>query len=215
MKTDLFQSDYTDEAWRKYSILENHGLRFDEQSNLVPAHNELLTKTLKGLDIISRPDSWLEQVGKELFSKPSRIYIDMDDTICDFETDFQKKRIPNKVEFPHSLYGFFRELTPIKGAVDTIQDWFNRPEHFDVWFLSRPSVMNPSCYSEKAEWIDRYFGQIGLERLVLATDKSLVKGDYLIDDEINCGQLEFEGKHMRFGENHEYKSWRQIKEYFG
>lgn len=42
--------------------------------------------------------------------------------------------------------------------------------------------MNLHSYTEKAQWIQKYFGTEGLKRLILFGNKSLVKGDYLIDD---------------------------------
>jgi 5'(3')-deoxyribonucleotidase len=51
-----------------------------------------------------------------------------------------------------------------------------------------------------------------LEKLILCPDKSLVKGDYLIDDDIKHGQLTFEGEHIRFGSSN-FPDWKSVIKY--
>ena len=48
----------------------------------------------------------------------TRIFIDMDDVLCDFKTAFEtrKAQFPD-VQYPQSEKGFFKGLTPIDGAV--------------------------------------------------------------------------------------------------
>ena len=39
------------------------------------------------------------------------VYIDMDDTLCDYKGAFIKKAIENPgIQFPQSIYGFFANL---------------------------------------------------------------------------------------------------------
>ena len=50
-----------------------------------------------------------------------------------------------------------------------------------------------------------------VERLVISPDKSLLKGDYLIDDILHGkGQDSFEGKLIHFGSN-EYPDWSAVQ----
>jgi 5'(3')-deoxyribonucleotidase len=47
---------------------------------------------------------------------------------------------------------------------------------------------------------------------IICTNKSLLKGNYLVDDQIEHGQKEFEGKHLHFG-SESFKDWNDIKYY--
>jgi len=137
-----------------------------------------------------------------------RIYVDMDDTICDFTAPFKSGQF--KLKYPQSKVGFFFDLEPIEGAIEGINNLMTK---YDVWILTRPSIKNTNCYTEKAEWIKKYFGEDFLEKLILCPDKSLVKGDYLIDDDHRHGQTEFEGEHIHFGKNENFQNWLQVVEY--
>lgn len=132
----------------------------------------------------------------------------MDDTICDFTNHYKRMLIVcPEILFPQSQYGFFTDLKPIEQAIDSVNKL--RVE-FDVYILTRPSIMNPLCYTEKRIWIEKHFGIEFCENLILCCDKSLLKGDYLIDDNY---WPDFEGIQLTFG-NEEYKDWDQVLKYF-
>ena len=137
-----------------------------------------------------------------------RIFIDMDDTICDFIGPFKSDLFREK--FPQSKIGFFLSLEPLPNAIESVK---KLNDTYDVWFLTRPSIKNINCYTEKAEWIKKHFGEDMLEKLIICPNKSLVKGDYLIDDDHRHGQPEFEGEWIEFGSDR-FKDWKSIMEYF-
>lgn len=139
------------------------------------------------------------------------VYIDMDKVTCDFTDSYQKaiKKNPYQI-YPHCEYGFFLNLSLIEGAKESIE--YLKTE-FDVWFLSRPSTRNLLCYTEKAAWIRNHFGYEMQKKLILATNKSLLKGDYLIDDSTNANQEQFEGKLIRFGSKG-FPDWKTVTDYF-
>lgn len=132
----------------------------------------------------------------------------MDDTLCDFIGPFKSGEY--KLKYPQSKVGFFLDLKPIDGAIESMNTLMTK---YDVWILTRPSIKNTHCYTEKAEWIKKYFGEDMLEKLILCPDKSLVKGDYLIDDDNRHGQTEFEGEHIHFATDERFKTWSQVVEY--
>ncbi len=142
-------------------------------------------------------------------SKPL-VYVDMDGVLCDFRTPFLKAIEENPTQpYPHSQYGFFLELEPMKDAIDSFK---KLEEHFDMWILTRPSVQNPLCYTEKALWIKEKLGFKIQCRTIMCCDKSLLKGDYLIDDTSEFGQSEFEGDFIHFATN-KYPDWKSVVEY--
>ena len=54
----------------------------------------------------------------------------------------------------------------------------------DVWILTRPSINNPLCYTDKFIWVREHLGMDFARKLILCTDKGRVgtKDDVLIDD---------------------------------
>lgn len=139
-----------------------------------------------------------------------RIFIDMDHTSFDYDTAYNRiKREYPYIEFPQSKFGFFANLEPMPGFIKA----FKQLEiYYDVWFLTRPSIYNLNSYSEKASCIEKYLGQDQLNRTVYACNKSIVKGDFLIDDSIRDGQLDFDGEFIQFGVA-PFENWNKITRY--
>lgn len=139
-----------------------------------------------------------------------RLYIDMDGVLCDYKSSFQKKldKYPNQ-PYPQSQFGFFLNLKPIDGAIESVKILEN---HFDVWILTRPSVHNLSCYTEKAQWVRNNLGIEIQAKTIFCTDKSLLKGHFLVDDQVEHGQTEFEGFHILFG-GKDFSTWKNVVEY--
>ena len=134
----------------------------------------------------------------------------MDGVLADFITPFQKEIEKNpKQPYPHSQYGFFMNLEPIK---DSIEYFKKLEEHFDMWILTRPSVQNPLCYTEKALWVKEKLGIDIQYKTIMCCDKSLLKGDFLIDDTLEYGQTEFEGELIHFG-SEKFPDWKTVFNY--
>lgn len=139
-----------------------------------------------------------------------RVYVDMDGVLCDFYGAAKLRLAENPSQpYPQSKWGFFLKLKPIPGAIDAMVE-LNR--YFDVWILTRPSYQNVNCYSEKAQWVWDNLGFDMLKKTIMCGDKSLVKGDYLIDDQGNAGQENFEGEWLKFGSD-SFKDWEMVLEY--
>lgn len=138
--------------------------------------------------------------------KKIRIYIDMDRTLVDYDKGFDARRAEQ--EFPQSKEGFWYNLEPLPGAIESFNYLF---EKYDVWILTRPSFHNLNCYTEKAKWVRDNFGFEAQKKTILCGDKSLVKGDFLIDDHHKDGQPEFEGKWIQIG-NEKFPDWKSVVE---
>lgn len=130
----------------------------------------------------------------------------MDDTICQFSKQF-KKELTDDNQYPHSRKEFFLELEPLPDALEALKEL---GMFYDLYILTRPSIYNTHCYSEKAEWIKKHLGFDMLNKLILSPDKSLLKGDFLVDDACYDGQTEFEGAFIRFG-TEEWPDWKTVK----
>jgi len=138
------------------------------------------------------------------------IYIDIDDTLADWSGAMEKaKKLVPSMPFPQAEYGFYAGLIPIEGGVEVVE-WLFDSDSFEPYILTAPSIMNPMSYTEKRVWIEKHLGIKMVERLIISPDKSLLKGDVLIDDSLSGrGQENFEGVVFQFGST-EFPNWRVV-----
>jgi len=138
------------------------------------------------------------------------ILIDLDNTACDY-TKAHKEHIEEEpgIIYPQCKYKFFEDLDPIK---DFIFAYFELKKHYRVFIVSSPSIMNKLSYTEKAVWIEKHLGSSELKYLILAYDKTLVKGDYLIDDFDQDGVLVPEWEQIKFGTK-KFPDWKTVLNY--
>lgn len=135
------------------------------------------------------------------------ILVDQDGVLADFEGEFlrrwQEKHpdfpfIPNEErtrfyiadEYPQelkryieSIYnsrGFMLGLPEVEGAVDALKQM--RADGHIVKICTSPLTGNKNCILEKIEWTKRHLGSEWVKDLIFTHDKTLVKGDFLIDD---------------------------------
>jgi 5'-nucleotidase len=142
-----------------------------------------------------------------LKSIPRRIIlVDMDDTTFEMEKIFLE-RYKNKYpdlpfipfeerrtfkltdQYPKELHaavrsiyhapGFYADLPPIPGAIEALQEL---AEQHDVFLCSRPLRNYAHCLAEKYACIEKHLGKDWMDRTILTRDKTLIRGDVLIDD---------------------------------
>jgi 5'-nucleotidase len=136
-----------------------------------------------------------------------RILVDMDGVLADFEGHLMtqwRSLYPNSFHmrpeerkdfyisdyFPEEerqkvldlMYAreFFANLPTIPGGKEALTEM--RALGWQVWLCSSPLIQNRTGASEKYDWIEQHLGQEWIGDLILATDKTLVQGDILIDD---------------------------------
>jgi 5'-nucleotidase len=128
------------------------------------------------------------------------IYIDMDDVLCDFSGGYKKALEQNPgMPIPQSQYGFYQNLSPLDGAIETLKALYNSSE-YTTYILTAPSTRNPFSYTEKRVWVEEKLGYSFVDRLIICSHKGLLKGDILIDDNNSGrGQEHFEGRFIHFG----------------
>ena len=145
--------------------------------------------------------------------EPKIVYVDMDDTLCMFRKRWHMIKETNpEIEYPQSMIGFFKELEPMEYALACMAMLIDS-DRYEVWIATAPSVKNKHCYTEKAEWMETYFGHDILERMIIVPDKSKLIGDYLIDDmSEGKGQDKFQGELIQIG-SERFRTWVDITDY--
>lgn len=139
-----------------------------------------------------------------------KVMFDLDDVLGDWvgHHGVYKNLFPNE-EFPQSMKGFYRTIPIIHDAVKAFLD-LRANENIECYILTAPSNKNPRSYTEKRLWVEEVFGMETVENLILASDKSLVLGDVLIDDKIDShGQERFMGVFMHIEDSFD-TNWDEI-----
>lgn len=132
-----------------------------------------------------------------------RVFIDMDNTLCDYSGQFEKMRkLRPEILYPQSQYGFFANLEPLSGAIEAYK---TLEEYYEVYILTAPSYKNPLCYTEKRVWVEKHLGLETTPNLIICQRKELLKGDYLIDDHL----YNFEGELIHFG-TAKFPDWERV-----
>lgn len=75
---------------------------------------------------------------------------------------------------------FFRDMPPIPDALVGINELLETGA--EVFILTSPVSDNPYCHDEKVAWVQHHLGPDFVRRLIIGQDKTMVRGDYLIDD---------------------------------
>ncbi len=106
---------------------------------------------------------------------------------CDRRTFWYQRDYPEKLhplmQGIYNSHGFYADLLPIEGAIEAINEMSK--DGIEVMLCSANLRDNPYCASEKHAWVGRYLGRDFVERLILSTDKTMVYGRVLIDDNPN------------------------------
>lgn len=127
--------------------------------------------------------------------------------------DLKAGRTPEECAIIESIMqepGFYSRLEPIEGARQALKAAVNAGH--DVRIVSAPYISNPTCASDKFDWVTRHYGKHWASRLILTNDKTVVHGDFLIDDKAKItGSMEPTWEHIVFGDyayNQDTDNWR-------
>ena len=160
-------------------------------------------------------------------SRPLHILVDLDGAVADWGAHFndwldeagvQARHIPRTKDQPvwdlrarrsdseiaiideiMTAPYFYENLPLVKCAQAGVASLVNRGHK--VTFVSSPYLGNPTCASDKLDWVRRHFGRQMATETILAGDKTSVRGDILVDDRPSInGRFEPEWQHLVFGD---------------
>jgi len=135
------------------------------------------------------------------------ILLDMDDVLADFEKAFfqrwrslypdlffipldQRDRFYVELQMPPELRekaraikrepGFFLNLEPLPGAPEAAREMLALGH--EVFICTAPITACATCPMEKFQWAARHLGPEWPKRIHISSDKTMVRGDFLVDD---------------------------------
>ena len=183
----------------------------------------------------------------EYLALPKRILIDQDGVLANFEAGFLaawKQKFPDRsfiplnerrtfyvrddyprelrtdVEGIYTAAGFIRNLPPIIGALEALREM--REAGHIIRICTSPLSKYKNCVEEKYTWVEQYLGADWVKNIILAKDKTEIRGDILIDDrpksrgdlEPNWEYVIFDQPYNRHATNYRrltsWANWREI-----
>ena len=136
----------------------------------------------------------------------------MDNVLVDFPSAFEKIDSNTLEKYKDDLDevpDIFSKMEPMSGAIEAYKEL---SELFDTYILSTAPWKNPSAWSDKLIWVQKYLGEHAYKRLILSHHKNLNDGHYLVDDRTKNGADKFKGMHIHFGTD-DFTDWKVVCEY--
>lgn len=147
------------------------------------------------------------------------VYVDMDNVIVDFKHALRELGLPEDMKDADNIDGIFSKMVPMPGAISGYKKLVEMGH--DVYILSTAPWNNPSAWSDKLLWVQKYLGDVAYKRLILSHNKNLNSGDYLIDDREHNGAGDWKkrGGLLRFGYDvngaaFDYPDWDAVIHFF-
>ena len=166
------------------------------------------------------------------------VLVDQDNVLADFDGSFLEKwrrqfpgefyvafeqrkdfyahkdypeELKEKIVSVYAAPGFILNLPLISGASEALAQLIVLGH--GVRICSSPLTNYQNCVEEKYAWVEKHFGKDFTNRIILTQDKTLVRGDVLIDDKQEItGLLNPEWEHIIFDRpwNREIRNKRRL-----
>ena len=135
------------------------------------------------------------------------ILVDLDGPLADLESEFLRRwreKFPTEFfipleqrrtfflndEYPEHLRkeasliiasdGFFASLSPVTNSVSSIKEMASSGNNVVV--CTSDIYMSPTSLADKRAWVQKHLGHDFAKTMIFTRDKTLIRGNYLIDD---------------------------------
>jgi len=116
--------------------------------------------------------------------------------------------------------GYYRHAPFMPGAKEAVLELWNSDDH-EVYFVTSASNSMPLAPSEKYQWVSEYLGVEFVNNLIICQDKSMIRGDILVDDKPEVrGESNATWEHVLYDASYNrevpylrrmtWKSWREV-----
>lgn len=135
--------------------------------------------------------------------RPIRVLFDLDDTLTDFIHELVD-RYNKKYETEHTIdecnqwnlneifehnileliddEDFFESVKPKERVVELMEKW-TRDDRYEIYIVT--SCLKPINYMKKVKWFERHMPFFPVGRVIPITNKEIIQGDILVDDNPN------------------------------
>lgn len=124
-----------------------------------------------------------------------RVFVDMDGVLVDFDGYMKETGLTSETikKTPHAYW----KMKPMPEAIKAIHSLLGMGH--DVWIATKPPTGIAYAYADKVTWVLDYIPELK-RKIVITHDKSLLRGDVLIDDRPHKANVDkFQGKVIHFG----------------
>lgn len=111
---------------------------------------------------------------------PQEIFITIEQRTTFYMRDQYPRELRTHVDKIYSSSGFYENLPPVTGAVEALNQML--AQGIEVRICTSPLTRYEHCVLEKYRWVERHLGYDFTKRIIMTKDKTLVRGDFLIDD---------------------------------
>lgn len=119
-------------------------------------------------------------INKWVQKYPDKPYVPKEKRFSFYIRDDYPKELKELIQPIMAEPGFYYSMPPMKGGLEAAREMENIG--FEVFLCTSPLVPYANCVKEKFEWVDRYFGERWVKKIILTKDKTVVHGNKLIDD---------------------------------
>jgi len=128
---------------------------------------------------------------------PDEVFVSFEDRKEFYTYKDYPEELKDKIRAVYTAPGFIKNLTLIDGALEAVTQLIKLGH--DVRICTSPLSNYENCVLEKYAWVEQHFGRDFIKRIVLTKDKTLIRGDILIDDKpVVTGLFYPEWRHIIF-----------------
>ena len=146
------------------------------------------------------------------------IFIDMDGVLADFGAvigEIRQKFGDQYADNPDEAPNAFKDIPLYPGALEAVHK-LNESGRYNLYIATTATWKSDTALQDKKDWVEKHFGDLFYKRVLFTHHKNLLIGDYLIDDRLANGAVEFQGSLIHFGVDYKtnkpnpFPTWQHV-----